>query len=62
MDVVLSIEDVVQPDIMFISKERTNIITKKNINGAPDLVIEIFSPTTSAGTKPLSILYTAAME
>lgn len=42
-DVVLSNENVVQPDILFISKERLNIIGEKNIQGPPDLVIEIVS-------------------
>ena len=46
-DVVLSDTDVVQPDIMFISKERQHIIGEKNIQGAPDLVIEILSPSTA---------------
>ncbi len=46
LDVVLSEEDVVQPDILFISKERSFIITERNIQGAPDLVIEILSPGT----------------
>lgn len=43
-DVVFSEENVVQPDIIFVSKERKNIITKDNIKGAPDLLIEILSP------------------
>ena len=43
-DVVLSEEDIVQPDIIFISTEREYIIEEKNIQGAPDLVIEIMSP------------------
>ena len=43
LDVVLSDIDVVQPDIMFISKERLNIITERNIQGAPDLIVEIIS-------------------
>ena len=47
LDVVLSEEDVVQPDILFISKERSYIITERNIQGAPDLVIEILSPGTA---------------
>ena len=36
----------VQPDILFIAKEHENLVTEKNISGAPDLVIEILSPST----------------
>ena len=46
-DVVLSDTDVVQPDLLFISNERRRIITHANIQGAPDLVVEILSPSTS---------------
>jgi Uma2 family endonuclease len=46
MDVVLSDLDVVQPDLLFISKERASRITERNIQGAPDFVIEILSETT----------------
>ena len=46
VDVVLTEEDVLQPDILFISNERKGIITGKNVSGAPDLVIEILSPST----------------
>lgn len=51
IDVVLSPEDVLQPDILFISKERRHIITEKNVSGAPDLVIEILSPSTQERDK-----------
>lgn len=44
---VLSGEDVVQPDIMYISHERAHIVTDINIKGAPDLVVEILSPATA---------------
>lgn len=47
-DVVFSKENVVQPDIFFISKEREHIIGTKNIRGAPDLIIEILSPRTKS--------------
>jgi Uma2 family endonuclease len=46
VDVVLSETNVVQPDILFIAKEHAELITEKNIAGAPDLIIEILSPTT----------------
>ena len=45
-DVRLSAYDVVVPDICFISRERSSIIGEKSIEGAPDLVIEILSPST----------------
>ena len=47
-DVLLSDTDVVQPDILFVSKERAEIITPANARGAPDLVVEILSPSTSS--------------
>ena len=46
-DVVLSDTNVVQPDILFISNERADIITPDNVQGAPDLVVEILSPATA---------------
>jgi Uma2 family endonuclease len=45
-DVVLSETDVVQPDIIFVSKERMGLMTEKNLRGAHDLAIEILSSTT----------------
>ena len=45
-DVVLSDLDVVQPDVIFISSRHASIVTENNIQGPPDLVIEIISETT----------------
>lgn len=48
MDVVLSAENVVQPDLLFISQERMNIVDPMGpVNGAPDLTVEVLSPSTS---------------
>ena len=47
-DVVLSDTDVVKPDLLFVSNERQDIVTHANIQGAPDLVVEILSPSTSS--------------
>lgn len=46
LDVYLDETETYQPDIIFISKERLSIIEEKRINGAPDLVAEILSPST----------------
>jgi len=47
IDVYFSDEDTFQPDIIFILKERSSIIGETKIEGAPDLVIEILSPSTA---------------
>jgi Uma2 family endonuclease len=46
LDVVFTRYDVVEPDLLFIAANRTGVITEKNIQGAPSLVIEILSPAT----------------
>ena len=45
-DVVLSDTDVVQPDLLFVSHERAHLVTAANVQGAPDLVVEILSPSS----------------
>ena len=45
-DVMLSDEDIVEPDLLFISAARAAIITEQNIQGPPDLVVEILSAGT----------------
>ena len=46
-DVLFTNFDVVQPDLLFISGDRNHIITPDNVQGAPDMVVEILSPATS---------------
>jgi len=47
IDIYLSEENVYQPDIVYISKQRQEIIKEDGIYGAPDLVVEILSPSTA---------------
>ena len=46
LDVILSNVDVVEPDLLYISKEREHELLKKWVHGAPNLVVEIASPST----------------
>jgi Uma2 family endonuclease len=46
MDVILSPVEVRQPDLVMIHRSRLHIITKRGVEGPPDLVIEILSPSS----------------
>jgi Uma2 family endonuclease len=45
-DVVLSDINVVEPDLLFFSNARMDRLTRKNAQGAPDLVVEVLSEST----------------
>jgi Uma2 family endonuclease len=46
LDVVFSDLDVVEPDLLYVSRQRAGIVTDQHVRGAPDLVVEILSPGT----------------
>lgn len=46
-DVLFSLWDTLQPDILFVAAGRQSIITPRACEGAPDLVVEVLSPSTS---------------
>jgi Uma2 family endonuclease len=45
--VILSEVNAYEPDVVFVSNERKNILTDRGIEGAPDFVVEILSPGTA---------------
>jgi Uma2 family endonuclease len=45
VDVILDIGNVYQPDILYISKGRKSILREDGIFGAPDICVEILSPS-----------------
>lgn len=46
VDVILANNEVRQPDLVLIHRERMNILSNRGVIGPPDLVVEILSPST----------------
>ena len=61
LDVELSEHHVAQPDLLFVSNSRSEIVTEANIQGGPDLVVEIISPALPNTTGDTSNCSPAAM-
>jgi Uma2 family endonuclease len=58
--VVLDEETGIEPDIVYVSQERSRIISARGIEGAPDLVVEVLSPSTKARDRGLKMRRYAA--
>ena len=52
-DALLSDFDIVVPDLVYLSNERAGFLTSKNLQGPPDLAIEILSPGTRSRDRKL---------
>lgn len=53
-DVILDGTSIVQPDVVYISRDRSGVVSERGVDGAPTLAIEIMSPSTvqiDRGTK-----------
>jgi Uma2 family endonuclease len=46
LDVIFTIHDIVEPDLLFVAGDQTEIMTEKNIQGAPAIVVEVVSKTS----------------
>jgi len=47
VDVILADDAIVQPDIVYVARERLPAVLERGIEGPPTLVIEILSPSTT---------------
>jgi Uma2 family endonuclease len=58
VDVILGPTTVVQPDVLFVRSEHREIVTDQNIQGPPDLCVEVLSPgTESIDREHKNVLY-----
>ncbi len=48
LDVVFDQRNALQPDLLFVRKDRLSVIQHGHIEGPPDLVIEVLSPSTAS--------------
>jgi Uma2 family endonuclease len=46
IDLILSPTNVVQPDLLFLGNEKLHLVSERGIEGPPDLIVEVLSPTT----------------
>lgn len=46
VDVKLSVHNVLQPDLIVVSRARVKIVTERFVDGPPDVIVEILSPST----------------
>jgi len=44
-----------EPDIIFISHARAHLISERGVEGPPDLVVEVLSPSTEARDRGLKL-------
>jgi Uma2 family endonuclease len=58
--VVLDDENGLQPDLVYVSRERLGIISERGVEGAPDLVVEVLSPSTQSRDRGIKMRRYAA--
>jgi Uma2 family endonuclease len=51
--IVLEVRSAVQPDLVFIARRQSDIVKEKAVFGAPDLLVEVLSPSTERRDRSL---------
>lgn len=54
-DVLFAEGDYLEPDILFVGKDRSHLISDRGVEGPPDLVVEILSPSTAVRDRGIKI-------
>lgn len=54
-DVLFAEGDYLEPDIVFVSANRSHLVSDRGVEGPPDLVVEVVSPATSARDRGIKL-------
>jgi Uma2 family endonuclease len=55
VDVLFAEGDYFEPDLVFVAKEHAHLISDRGIEGPPDLVVEILSPSTAGRDRGIKL-------
>ena len=55
LDVLFAEGDYLEPDILFVRRGRSAVVTQRGVEGPPDLVVEILSPSTAARDRGIKL-------
>lgn len=55
VDVLLADGDFIEPDILFVRTEKAHLFSDRGIEGPPDLIVEVLSPSTAARDRGLKL-------
>jgi len=55
LDVLFAEGDYVEPDILFVGRDRADILSDRGVEGPPDLVVEVLSPSTAARDRGIKL-------
>ena len=54
-DVLFAEGDYLEPDILFVHRDRADLITERGVEGPPNLVVEVVSPSTEARDRGIKL-------
>lgn len=55
LDVLFAEGDYLEPDILFVDSEKAGLISDRGVEGPPDLVVEVTSPSTTARDRGIKL-------
>lgn len=55
VDVIFAEGDYLEPDIVFVRRDRTGLFTDRGLEGPPDLVVEVTSPSTAVRDRGIKL-------